>query len=145
MDCKQNDQSSALAGLALSYVTGSAETAPASLDFWAHTGVIDEVARGTNLGATGWADNTSYNFALTYTASLIEVAVNGTTELSYRIADNGGVAFTPGAFGLYNYSQDYVRYAGITEEAATVRLPTSLPLLLGGLGGFAVARRRKAG
>ena len=151
IDWKQGDQSLAqnlaVDGLALSHVTGDVANTLSANDFWEHTGTVNEVQRGLSLGSTGWVDNTEYDFDLSFTDSLIEVKVNGTTELSYTSALNGGNPFTDGAFGFYNYSQSNVRYAGLTEEvlppASPIPLPASLPLLLAGIGGLAFLRRRK--
>lgn len=131
--------SSAPAGLALSHVTGDLSSA-SNNDFWQHAGTVDEVARGTNLGATGWADRTEYTFDLTFTDSLIEVFVDGVLEISYA------GTFGDGAFGFYNYSQSSVVYAGITADVlpSAVPLPAGLPLLLAGLGAFGWMRRRQA-
>ena len=109
---------------------------------------MSEVQRAFgNFGSTGWDDNTEYGFELTFTSTLIEVEVDGTTELSYTSTDNGGNLFTDGAFGFYNYSQARVRYAGLTEEVLPppnpIPLPASLPLLLAGIGGLSFLRRRK--
>ncbi len=141
IDWKQNDQTyqgPGPRGLALSHVTG---TGP-EVDFWTHTGSVDEVARGTNLGSTGWDDNTEYLFDLTFTSTLIEVFVNDVLEIS--LAGN----FEDGAFGFYNYSQSNVRYAGITQTVvpSAVPLPAGLPILFSALGalGLASRRRRKA-
>ncbi|WP_425099603.1 VPLPA-CTERM sorting domain-containing protein [Tropicibacter sp. S64] len=132
------------AGLALSHVSGNiAATTSTYGGLWGHDEVVTEVQRGSSLGGTGWNDFTTYTFELTYTSSLIEVKVNGVTELSYTSAMNGA-AFTAGAFGFYNSSQDDVRYAGITEEAV-VPLPAALPLLLAGLGGLGLVARRRRG
>jgi len=144
IDWKQIDQNHlgfAPRGLALSHVSGDVAAAGAG-NFWAHTGTVTEAERAANLGSTGWADNTEYTFELTFTASLIEVKVNGVTEISFTAAENGGNLFTDGSFGFYNYSQNAVRYAGITEEAV-VPLPASLPLLLAGFGALGLIRRRR--
>jgi len=138
IDWKQSDQGAALEGLSLSHVTGDVENTSAN-DFWAHVGTVNEVARGDNLGSTGWLDNTSYTFDLTFTDSLIEVFVDGVLEISHS------GTFTDGAFGFYNYSQNQVLYAGITEDVLPpVPLPAGLPLLLAGLGAFGWMRRRQA-
>ena len=139
IDWKRNNQSFygglALDGLALSHVTG--DTAAAGLgDLWHHSGTVEEVARGATLGSTGWVIGETYDFALTFTASLIEVYVNDVLEISYS------GSFSDGAFGFYNFSQNNVTYAGV-EAAPAVPLPASLPLLLAGLGGIGAIRRRK--
>ncbi len=146
IDWKQRDQGAASVGLSLSHVTGDLTGSPAN-DFWAHIGTVNEVQRATNLGSTGWVDPQEYTFSLTFTSSLIEVKVDGVTELSWSQADNGGVAFTDGAFGFYNYSQNNVLYAGITQDVvvdpSAVPLPAGLPLMLAGLGAFGWMRRRQ--
>ena len=120
IDWKQGNQNFggglgfAPAGLAISHVT-----AP-GIGFWGHNNSsapgVNEIARATNLGMTGWADNQVYDFDLTFTSNLIEVFVNGSLELSVTAADFGLGVFDDGAFGFYNYSQSNVRYAGITED-----------------------------
>jgi len=150
VDWKQADQTfgslgASTRGLAISRVTGELGNDSGA---WGHNPAnnVTELARGTTLGDTGWDDNTSYDFQLNFTSSLVEVFVNGALELSVT-----GV-FEDGGFGFYNYSQTNVRYAGVTTDVipdpidppvAPVPLPASLPLLLAGLGGFAAMRRRK--
>lgn len=132
-------------GLSLSHVTGDIANEPiASASFWSHSNIVNEVQRATNLGSTGWADNTLYTFDLTFTEDLIEVFVDGTKEISYA------GSFNDGAFGFYNYSQRLVEYAGITEDVlppkttpSPIPLPASLPLLLAGIGALGLQRRRK--
>ncbi|WP_157973481.1 VPLPA-CTERM sorting domain-containing protein [Tropicimonas sp. IMCC34043] len=141
IDWKQATQSYAgiaPAGLALSHVTGDL-TGSGEVDFWSHTGVVEEVLRATTYGNVGYVDNQTYTFDLEFTSSLIAVSVNGETVLSYA------GSFENGSFGFYNYSQQNVRYAGITEDVApsAVPVPASLPLILAGLGSFALVRRNR--
>lgn len=120
IDWKQLNQSfygcNALAGLAISRVTGGL---PDSADTWCHTGSVQQLARGTNLGSTGWLDNTEYAFDLIFTATNIQVKVNGMTELNI----NGN--FADGSFGFYNYSQENVRYSALEE--VVVPPPNGVP------------------
>ncbi|QIE42495.1 PEP-CTERM sorting domain-containing protein [Meridianimarinicoccus aquatilis] len=146
IDWKQGAQSgSPGAGLRLSHVTGNVGAASTN-DFWAHNGTVSIVQTAANLGGTGWADNTEYSFDLEFTKDLIEVKVDGVTELTYTSTDHGA-QFEDGAFGFYNYSQSSVRYAGITQVQAPseVPVPMALPLMASGLGalGFLGMRRRK--
>ncbi|TMV15407.1 VPLPA-CTERM sorting domain-containing protein [Arenibacterium halophilum] len=145
IDWKQGDQSPAVDGLSLSHVSGNVVVG--GDPFWNHSGPVSEVQRAATLGSTGWADNTTYSFELTFTKDLIEVYVDSVLQISYSSLMHGS-QFTDGSFGFYNYSQGSVRYAGITEEVlpptpGAVPLPASAPLLLAGFGAFAAIRRRR--
>ncbi|MHB9880033.1 PEP-CTERM sorting domain-containing protein [Pacificimonas sp. ICDLI1SI03] len=148
IDWKQNDQSPAVDGLAISRVTGDAGATPED-DYWDHSGVVQELQRGSTLGSTGWLDNTTYTFDLEFTSSLIRVFVDGGLELSLTAAQAGLGSFGDGSFGFYNYSQSSVRYAGITEDIVPDPDPTPVPapgaLGLIGLGilGLGALRRRR--
>ena len=140
----QNFGGFGFAGLALSHVTGSTTDRG---DFWRHSGPVNEVQRGATLANTGWADQTTYTFELTFTETLIEVAINGSTEISYTSTDHGSL-FEDGGFGFYGFSQPMVTYLGIEQSAlggggpqAPVPLPASAVLLLAGIAGLCGARR----
>lgn len=135
IDWKQGDQSTAVDGLSLSYVGAGASTN----DFWSHSGAVTELQRATNLGSTGWADNTIYNFDLVFTDSLIQVYVDDVLEINYA------GTFTDGAFGFYNYSQGSVRYAGLTTQDSNNFTEASAPgsLLLFSLAMLSLYQRRK--
>jgi len=127
------------AGLAVSRVTGALGNNSGA---WCHEPMdnVTELQRATTLGNTGWADNAEYTFDLIFTASAIQVKVNGLTEL------NIAGSFADGGFGFYNYSQPQVRYAGIEEDVApSIPVPAGL-LLMGPVLGLAgmVARKRSA-
>lgn len=120
VDWKQGTQpfgafGTAQEGLAISHVT-----APSGHGLWGRDssntpGGVSEIARATNLGATGWNDNQTYTFDIEYTDQVIRVFVDGALELDVTAADFGLSAFDNGSFGFYNYSQSNVRYAGIEQ------------------------------
>ena len=135
IDWKQGDQGTALVGLSLSYVG----TGAIGSDFWSHSAPVNELQRASNLGSTGWADNTTYDFDLVFTSSLIQVYVDDVLEINYS-----GV-FSDGAFGFYNYSQGSVRYAGLTTQDSNNFTEASAPgsLLVFTLAMFSLYQRRK--
>lgn len=107
-------------GLAVSRVTGAMTPGEA----WSHTGSVTELQRATNFGNTGWADNTSYQFEIVFTPSLVEFYIDGVLELS--IAG----AFTNGSFGFYTYSQPNTLFSAIDQRAILVAA-TAVPLPAG--------------
>lgn len=125
-------------GLAISRVTGGLPDTAAS---WGHTGKTVELQRGSTLGSKGWQYGVEYAFDLIFTATAVQVIVNGITELS--IAG----AFSDGSFGFYNNSQESVRYSSIEEDVAPpIGIPEPMTLTLLGIGmlGLSAARRKKA-
>lgn len=115
LDWKQGNQSPAVDGLAVSRVTGLRGS---NNDFWQHVGSVQELARATNLGSTGWADNVEYEFTIEFTTTSLRVLVDGVEEFNFLAADVGdGSAFDGGNFAFYNYSQSNVRYSAVTQES----------------------------
>ena len=106
VDWKQANQNSNGAngqrGLAISRVTGIPN--PVTNSFWGHTGAVAEFARASTLGNTGWADNTTYRFVITYTATSLVISVNGIQQFSLT------GTFPAGEIGFYGLSQPQVRY-----------------------------------
>ena len=98
-------------GLALSRVEGDLGvlSAPAypDRDFWYHAGVVSELARGANLGDTGWTQQTTHRFVITYSATRLIVTVDGVLELDVTVAAG---TFPLGEIGFYGLSQEDVRY-----------------------------------
>ncbi|HDY84955.1 MAG TPA: PEP-CTERM sorting domain-containing protein [Methylophaga sp.] len=142
IDWKQIDQSFygfAPKGLAISQVTGALSDDSGA---WSHnpSNNVTELQRAATLGSTGWLDNTTYDFDLIFTASLVEVFVNGNKELSIT------GTFNNGSFGFYNYSQADVLYAGIQEDIvppSAVPIPAAALMFAPALLGFVGLRRLK--
>jgi opacity protein-like surface antigen len=147
VDWKQNTQAGWDAGMSISRVTGgpiAANGTDTSGDAWTHTGNVNFMQRATTLGNTGWADNTEYLFEIIFNPGNIQVSVDGVEQFNI----NG--VFENGSFGFYNFSQQDVRYAGITEDVSiptdpptTVPEPGTIGLLGIGLIGLGLARRRR--
>lgn len=146
VDWKQNDQTFgggfAPAGLAISHVTDAANG-----DYWAHADGVTEIERATNLGSTGWADNTEYAFDIIFNANLIQVFVDGVLELNTTAAEAGLGSFGNGAFGFYNYSQANVLYSALEEREAPpvegIPVPATFLLMGAGLAALGIRRRRR--
>jgi hypothetical protein len=143
IDWKQSDQGgffggTALSGLAVSRVT---DVLGESSGAWLHDSSdgVQELQRGTNLGSTGWLDNTTYEFDIVFGSSLVEVFVNDVKELSIE------GSFNDGSFGFYNYSQSNVLYSAIDETITPpVPVPAAVWLFGSGLIGLVGIRRKSS-
>lgn len=130
------------AGLSISRVSGMLGDNSGA---WCHDPAnnVTELARATSLGNTGWVDRQVYTFDLTFRSNLIEVFVDGVKELSIS------GTFNDGSFGFYNYSQPYVRYAGLEEDvippAPAVPVPFALPMMGSALALLGMTRLRRRG
>lgn len=111
----------AFSGLAVSRVSGI----PDADEFWQHdnlsgTGVssgLQELARGTTLGSTGWVPGTEYEFTFDFGPNDLEIFVNGVKQLDITGAfNNGSIAF-------YNFSQAGVRYSAFEVDPGTFPPP----------------------
>jgi hypothetical protein len=140
IDWKQQTQSwsfgtcgsvTGLAGFAISEVTGI----PVEDEFWSHSdldcnemGGLTELERGINFGDLGWTDQTTYQFRFEVSETEILVYLNDILEVNITGSFN-----TTGNFCYYNFSQERVRYSGLTRQtepptpAPTVPLDTTPP------------------
>lgn len=105
-------------GLAVSLVTGDTNV----VDLWSHpeNSTVRELARATNLGSVGWADNVTYTWTLNYTETTLTLHVDGVEEINIQAADLGLTGFPPGTLGFYNYSQASVRYSLISPRGRSI-------------------------
>lgn len=133
-------------GLAVSRVTG----VPDADEFWQHDNLsgtplgseLVELARATNLGSTGWVLGTEYEFTFNFTATNLQVFVDGTLEI-----DIAG-SFNDGRLGFYNFSEGNVVYSGFTVDLVEpggngIPEPVTGALGLMGLGVLSAATRRR--
>ena len=90
-------------GLVMSRVSGVIGTA----DHWCHTGSVSEIARADSYSSTGWSNYTTYMIEVNYSATQVDIYVDGTLEFS----ETG--SFPYGNFGLYTNSQQSVIFTFI--------------------------------
>ncbi|MCC6536471.1 MAG: PEP-CTERM sorting domain-containing protein [Bryobacterales bacterium] len=117
--------------------------------FWGHTDSAEFDVLASDYGADrGWVPNTVYNFEILYQQNRIRVILSGGAfGAGETIFDVAGT-FPAGSFGFYNYSQQSVRYAGITEEDTpppVTGVPEPSTLGMAGLAaaGLTFLRRRR--
>lgn len=137
------------AGLAVSRVTGL----PDADEFWQHENLagtpassgLEELARGTTLGNTGWVADTEYEFSFDFGPNNLDVYVDDILEMSI----NG--SFANGRIGFYNFSQRQVNYSAFEvepgsfpDDPVSVPEPAGLVLLLGSLVALWGRRRLSA-
>jgi hypothetical protein len=133
----------AFPGLAISRVTG----VPTADEFWGHTdfasdtsGGLTELARGINLGSTGWTSEVEYDFRFIFEQDRLRVYVDDTLEF-----DVSG-SFPDGRLAFYDFSQSGVTYSAFTVEAIPepkpnpIPAPASLPLVILGVAGVLIRR-----
>lgn len=123
LDWKQNNQSGALRGMALSRVTGvptAVPSAPTNSDFWNHSGAVSELARATTYGNSGWIDHRVYSFEIDYSLTRIVVRVTDQTTHSTVTAFDVTGTFPPGQIGFYGFSQREARYTIVAPRGPSV-------------------------
>ena len=154
-DWKQTAQSGALEGFRLASVSGTL-TNPGGILFnnplWGHLSNSDvsitPLADPVTGSEKGWLDNTTYDFDLIYQTNRIKIDISGGQfgTAGETIFDVVGT-FATGKFGFYNFSQESVRYRGLTTEAAPVVVPepsayAMMVLGLLGMAGYGWRRRK---
>ncbi|WP_332745937.1 PEP-CTERM sorting domain-containing protein [Hydrogenophaga sp.] len=136
-DWKQGTQGyegrTAAEGMAVKKATGATGDGLTDLslaELWENQvnfGDVDVLATNQS-SSMGWEDNTLYDFRLDFNLVAGEFTIvvkKGLDELwNVTVADN---TFTSGEFGFYNYSQQFVRYAGFEQEGGVIVDPNPVP------------------
>ncbi|WP_445425667.1 MULTISPECIES: hypothetical protein [unclassified Alishewanella] len=106
-------------GFTLSKISAGADVTGFQ-SLWVHTGTGVSVL-DTDYGVSrGWLDNVFYDFRLIYTATNIEITIDGGQFDNETIFSLSNLNNSAGRFGFYNLSQSSVRYSGFEEEICTV-------------------------
>ncbi len=85
-------------------------------NFWGQTASPEFEVLDTDFGPDkGWSRNTDYDFELRYSATRLQIFING--QPLFDLAGD----FQPGRFGFYNYSQERVRYKNFSAATETAR------------------------
>lgn len=100
------DGSVALAGLAISRVTG---IPTASFpEFWDRSGSVQELQRAANLGMIGWQNDIEYEFEVSVSSESVVISVNGSEDINLSGNFNdGSLAFYSNANAGVSYSTDF--------------------------------------
>lgn len=120
-------EATAPAGLALSRVTG----VPTADEFWGHTDFdavcsgpgtgLQELARGSTLGATGWQLDQTYSFRVEVDTDAVRVFIDGSLEIDHPVDVPSGM------FGFYTFSQAVVTFADLTITLPPPPTPEPTP------------------
>ena len=102
-DWKQAAQNGAAAGMRVIKYDGNIPSNEINQGFWDATHSQAQVL-ATNTAVGGWADNTWYDFKVTYTEQNITILIDGNEVF------NIDGTFEDGRFGFYNYSQESTSY-----------------------------------
>lgn len=102
-------------GMSLKVVDMPPNTDPTQDDLWPTNGSANVTLLQHN--TIPWADNTSYEFTLTFNPGTIEITVREAGQVldSWLVNDS---TYVDGEFGFYNYSQGQVLYQGFNRVGA---------------------------
>ncbi len=147
MDWKQGQQDyvgrRAYEGFTIKKFSAASKDDLTLTDFWSSTDTDNMKVLTSSYGSDkGWADNTSYDFHLDFSASgQFSVLVKEEDEVLWNVSVNDN-SYTSGEFGFYNFSQSTVQYSGF-EQTGGVPVPEPSTTILLGLGLFSLIFYRK--
>ncbi len=121
LDWKQGTQSGASAGMNLWRVQGIPDMtgATTNTDLWDHNGAVSAVASAATRGSTGWVDQATYRFAISYQPTRLIVTVTrivagipvpGSMQEEFNVTPPAGETFPLGEIGFYAFSQENVTF-----------------------------------
>lgn len=123
IDWKQTEQLPAFKGFSVKRISAPSPDSLTSDDFWSSSGTQYSTILASNFGpGTGWSDFTGYGFRLQFETGDFHITIKeGETELWDATVEDG--TYPSGQFGLYDFSQEQVRYR-VESYSET---PTSAP------------------
>jgi hypothetical protein len=123
LDWKQNEQLPAMEGLSVKRISALSPDSLTIDDFWNSSGTQHSTILASQFGQfKGWTELVPYNYHLRFDAGDFEIRITRGETVVWDISVNDGT-FPSGAFGLYNFSQDSVRYTVDVFELSSSSVP----------------------
>jgi hypothetical protein len=109
-DWKQSEQLPAKEGLSVKRISAPSPDSLSIDDFWNSSGSQYSTVLDSLFGLyTGWSQLVPYNYHLRFDAGNFEIRITQGETVVWDVSVNDGT-FPSGSFGLYNFSQESVRY-----------------------------------
>jgi hypothetical protein len=110
LDWKQGEQEPALEGFSVKRISAPSPDSLTSMDFWDSEGTQYSTVLASQFGLyRGWTQLIPYNYRVEFDSGNIEILITQSDTLVWEATVEDGT-YPSGYFGLYNFSQEEVRY-----------------------------------